>query len=126
MAQLADKKPNSRAMFNGLRDIGPSNVVTHSAELRRLARNRIVELGITYATVDELAGFPQRYTSKLLCDPPLHKLTADTMFALLGALALLPRLEPDDITLAKLRQRSEWIPRRRNGPQYVPRGAVAT
>lgn len=103
----------------------PSNVVTHCAELRRLARTRIDELGITYASVDELAGFPDRYTSRLLCEPPMRKLTVNSMFALFGALALFPSFESDDATLARLRQRPDWIPRRRNGPQYVPRKTVA-
>jgi hypothetical protein len=82
------------------------------------ARARIAELDITYDSVDELAGFPARFTGKLLAEPPMRGLTVATMFALLGALALDPVIEPNNERLEKLRRRTEWMQTRRAGPQY--------
>ena len=95
--------------------------VTHRAELIRLVRRRIAELDVTYESIDNICGFPSRYTSKLLCDPPIRGMSADSMFALLGALGLAALVQSDDVRLAALRQHHEWRPRRRNGPQYMPR-----
>ena len=40
--------------------------IAHYGQLLKVVRARIVELGIPYDTVDEIAGFPLRYTAKLL------------------------------------------------------------
>jgi len=48
-------------------------------------RARIRELGITYETVDELAGLPQNYTSKIMCSMKMPGKIA--LEALCGALA---------------------------------------
>jgi hypothetical protein len=57
-------------------------------------RHRIAEIDLTYESADELAGFCSRYTSKLLCDPPMRRMTADSMFALMGAVGLALELVP--------------------------------
>jgi hypothetical protein len=101
----------------------PGAAVNHAADLRRLIRKRIVELGITYSTVDSVAGLPSRYCSKLLCEPPLRNLTVPTLILLFGALGL--RLASDEATVAKLRQRHDWMPRRLDGPQYMPRDVTS-
>lgn len=38
----------------------------HYAAFVKLCRLRIEQLGISYETLDEICGFPTRYTSKLL------------------------------------------------------------
>lgn len=97
------------------------NAATCAIEIRQAVRTRITELGITYETVDEVAGFPARYTGKLLAEPPLRNLSLDSMFALLGAIALTPQLTHDEKRLEKLQKRMEWARRRREGPQYQPK-----
>lgn len=87
-------------------------------DVRHAARARIAELGITYDTVDAIAGFPDKYTSKLLCEPPLRNFSVDSMFSLLGAIALSPALQPDDKRLEKLRKRPEWLAPKLEGKQY--------
>jgi hypothetical protein len=62
--------------------------VTDYAAFVEMCRQRIFELGISYETVDALAGFPCRYTSKLMCGA--RTMSGHSMFTLLGALALTP------------------------------------
>ena len=72
-------------------------------------RARIRELGITYETVDELAGLPQNYTSKIMCSMKMPGKIA--LEALCGALAIgfVPVVDEDQA--ARLKDR--WIPRKR-------------
>ena len=119
LPKLADKQPIGSAMFNDLLNKGQAPTVTTAAELRQLLRDRVAELGITYATVDQLAGFPDRYVSRLLCEPPARNITIPTLITLLETLAL--KFTSDDVTLGKLRRRRDWVRRRREGPQYLPR-----
>jgi hypothetical protein len=88
-------------------------------ELLQVIRGRIRELGVPYATIDAIAGFSDRYTSKIMRGE--KRLTMTTMFALLGTIALYPRMEADEARLSALRKRGDWIARRRTGPQYMPR-----
>lgn len=118
-AELAKKRPIDRVMFNDLRDKRHPLDITSSADLRRLIRERIVQLGITYAVVDQVAGLPARYCSKILSEPPARNITVPVLLTLLGAIGL--SFVRDDETIVKLSQRHDWIPRQRNGPQYLPR-----
>ena len=86
--------------------------------VREAARARIAELGITYDTVDAIAGFTTRYTSKLLSEPPAREFTVESMFALLGAIALMPTLQPDNKRLERLEKRPDWKLVARDGVQY--------
>jgi hypothetical protein len=88
--------------------------------LVELIRQRIDELGISYETVDIIAGFSPRYTSKLLCNPPIRGLTVYSLFSFLGAIALAPTFQPDDAQLERLRRHSQWRLRQCKGPQYRP------
>lgn len=128
LAVISATRVNGFGIRSGARgpNLTPLPTVSPPAVLRRLLRNRIVELGITYATVDHVAGFPQRYTAKLLCEPPVRRLTMQTLLTLLDTLALVPAFQSNDIALDKLRRRHDWIPRQRNGRQYLPRDAVAS
>jgi hypothetical protein len=76
-------------------------------------RDRIVELDITYRTVDALAGFTETYTSKLLAPVPLKRMSVDSLFSILGALALVPKFESDQDRLQRLRRHRDWQKRRR-------------
>ena len=86
---------------------------THYAAALDVIRDRIVELDITYRTVDALAGFTETYTSKLLCNPPLKRMSVDSLFSILGALALVPKFESDQDRLQRLRRQPDWQKRRR-------------
>jgi hypothetical protein len=83
-------------------------------------RDRLCELNITLPVVDQVAGLPARYSSKLLAQWPCKGMGAISLFPILQALGLRLRLEPDDEGLAKLRTRSDWVEMARNGPRYRP------
>ena len=95
------------------------NGPTCAREFRDFCRARIRELGITYETVDEIAGFGVRGTTKYLAEPPLRKMSIDAMFQLLGAIALVQDLKPDDNRLKRLRNFNNWQQAKRVGPQYA-------
>jgi hypothetical protein len=88
--------------------------------LVRVLRSRVAEVNSTFANIDDLAGLTPRHTGKLLCDPPLKNLGIMSLFALLGALALRIKIEPDDAALARLRARASWTGMVRHGPRYRP------
>jgi hypothetical protein len=86
---------------------------THYAAVLDVIRDRIVELDITYRTVDALAGFTETYTSKLLAPSQLKRMSVDSLFSILGALALVPKFESDQDRLQRLRRHRDWQKRRR-------------
>jgi hypothetical protein len=88
---------------------------THYAAVLDVIRNRIIELELAYPTVDVLAGFTDTYTSKLLCNPPLKRMSVDSLFSILGALALVPKFESDQDRLQRLRQHRDWQKRAGQG-----------
>jgi hypothetical protein len=45
-------------------------LVRNEDDLLAAIRARLIELNITYETLDSVAVLPERYASKLLCDPP--------------------------------------------------------
>lgn len=92
---------------------------TCAREVIEAARARIVELNLSYESVDELAGFTTRYVSKIMSGK--RTLTLPTMFALLGALALEPVLTPNARRVAVLQGFSAWKAVQRRGRQYRPR-----
>jgi hypothetical protein len=86
--------------------------VSHYAEVLKVIRARVAELDISAETVDEIAGFPARYTSKVLAHPPIKNLSVFSLFSLLGAVALVPRLEHDAEMFARLKSR-DLLPKKR-------------
>jgi hypothetical protein len=86
----------------------------HYAAFVALCRQRIVELNITYATVDQICGFPDRYTAILLSGG--RRMSVWSFFTLTRALALLPQFAHDPAQLERLRDRSSWTPRRTRPP----------
>lgn len=58
------------------------------AQLIAVIRAWVVQLGVTYGSLDELAGLPERYVNKLLRPVPIKGLNRFSMGPLLGALGL--------------------------------------
>ncbi len=73
--------------------------------LRKCFRRRIAELGITYETVDEIAGYPLRYTAKVMSDDPLKGMGIMSIEAMLGVLGLKLVVVEDGDALALVRNR---------------------
>lgn len=57
-------------------------------ELIDALRERVRELNVSHATLDDVAGLPARYVSKLLADPAPKRLGLTSMGPLLGALGV--------------------------------------
>ena len=96
---------------------------THYRAFLQIIRDRIVELELACPTVDALAGFTDTYTSKLLCNPPLKRMSVDSLFSILGALALVPKFESDQERLQRLRQHRDWQKRKSRRP--IPKQSAA-
>ena len=65
--------------------IEPITVITDYRGLVTALRRRIVELGTSMESVDEVAGLPARYTSKLLSRNNKTSLGQTSMGPILGA-----------------------------------------
>jgi hypothetical protein len=90
------------------------------ARLIDVLRARLCELNITLPVVDQVAGLPARYSSKLLAPWPCKSMGALSLFLVLQALGLRLLLVPDDEALARLRARSDWVEMVRRGPRFRP------
>lgn len=77
-------------------------------------RARILELGLTHATVDALSGLPDGYCSKLMCG--MKRPGPIAIDALCGALAIGFVPVVDETQQALVRDR--WVPRKR--PLFGP------
>ena len=95
--------------------IEPITVITDYRGLVTALRRRIVELGTSMESVDEVAGLPARYTSKLLSRNNKTSLGQTSMGPILGALGLKLALLHDDEALAKVIDRLP--PRSTRGPK---------
>jgi hypothetical protein len=98
---------------------GAVGTVEHYGAFVRLCRARIDELGVTYETVDELAGFSARYTATIRSNS--GSCSVYSLFTLARTLALLPVFQHDAAELERLRRRSAWIKMQRRGPRYRSR-----
>jgi hypothetical protein len=88
--------------------IEPLAIVTDYRGLVAALRQRIVELGTGMESVDEVAGLPARYTSKLLSTnvrPGKPNLGPISLGPLLKALGLKLALVADEDALAEVRDR---------------------
>lgn len=77
-------------------------------------RARRDEVGITFETLDEIAGWPGRYGSKLMCDPPVRNLGWSSMGLALGSLGTMLLMVEDEEQIRRVQGR--WI-RRERPPQ---------
>jgi hypothetical protein len=80
-------------------------VIGNEQEMLALIRARIDELGITYATLDAIAGLPDGYAGKLLADRPLRRAGPLALSLILGALGYGVQLFEDEDALRKVRRR---------------------
>ena len=69
--------------------------VTNYAELVKAIRDRVDELGTTYASVDAAAGLQENYFAKLVMPLPPRRMCAFTTFLILQALGLKVILTED-------------------------------
>ncbi len=65
-------------------------------------RRRGVELNTTYEGIDDLAGLPLRYTSRLFAPVPLRSIGPQSFGPLLGALGLKLVIVEDTALMAKV------------------------
>ena len=72
-------------------------IIRNEAELLAAIRARCAELQITYETLDVVAVLPERYASKLLCDPPIKHMGALTLWNILGTLGFEISLVATDV-----------------------------
>lgn len=71
-------------------------------ELHALIRARVGSLGVTFETVDAIAGLPSRYATKLLSPVPMKAIGKISLGPLLGALGLKLIVAVDDEALARI------------------------
>lgn len=83
----------------------PLATVRDYAGLIEAIRVRRAELNVTLEVVDDVAGTCSRYSSKLLCDPPMKHLGAISLGPILGALGLALVVVEDIETLDRVRSR---------------------
>ena len=89
-------------------------VVDHHEALLDALRRRVAELGLTLETVENIAGLPVGYASKVLSDPPQKRMNAFTWFLVAQALGLRMVLE-EDLELAE-QMRGRWRKRHNKKP----------
>ena len=63
------------------------------------------ELRITNETIDAVAGLPNGYASKLLCEPPMQRMGALSLGLILGAMGYSIQLIEDAEALARVKGR---------------------
>ena len=98
-------------------------VAEHYAAFVKLCRLRIEQLGITYETVDAIAGFPARYTATLMSGG--KAMSVYSMFTMARVLALMPAFHHDGEQHALLAAREDWIRLRRKGPRWRAKHGLA-
>ena len=82
-------------------------------ELISVLLERQDELNISAATVDAIAGLPDRYTGKVLSFTPIKNLGPTSLSAILGALGLgIVRIEIAEDPQAAALVAGRWVPRR--------------
>ena len=86
------------------------------AALLAAVRARMAETGITYATLDHIAGTSAGYAQKILGPRPVKTFGPVSMSLILGALALKVTLSVDEE--AEERMRPRWVPRE-TGPVHL-------
>jgi hypothetical protein len=80
-------------------------------DLVQAVRARRDELGITHETIDEIAGLPSGYCSKLLAPEPMKGLGPISIPAILGALGVALVLVEDTAQVERVSPR--WTKRKR-------------
>lgn len=105
-------------------DATPSlGIVRSYSDLVAVIRARMIELDVTLATVDHIAGLPTNYASKLLGPNPAKRLGIMSFEAVLGAVGLKLIAIEDDEALARVRHR--LVKRRKRLPLQARPSASA-
>lgn len=102
-----------------------AQIIRNREQLIAVLHERREELNISFEVLDELAGLPARYSSKLLAPRPLKNVGPMALGALLGALALGIAevvIVEDPAQAARIRHR--WTKRTRHGPRRKPTQCV--
>ena len=76
----------------------------------------MVELEISYSTLDQLAGWTDTYATKLLAEEPKRHLGPMSLDAILGATGLKLALIEDPAKLEKARRHRDFMPRKSRKP----------
>jgi hypothetical protein len=91
-------------------------IIKNFADLQVALRQRAEQLNVPRREIDELAGLPAGYASKLLGKKPVRRFGAMSFEVMLAALGLRLRLEEDPAAMervhARLRPRISWSPHR--------------
>jgi hypothetical protein len=96
-------------------------VIRSRDELLQVLRARRDELDLSHGTIDGISGACDGYTGKLLCDPPVRGFGAESLAAILGALALrMVRVEIIEDPQQAERVRARWKPRQRKPTRRAP------
>jgi len=93
-------------------------LITSMPELVEALRERRDTLDISNETIDAIAGFPERYTSKLLAPRAPRNLSYNSLGQILGALGVALQVVEDFEQAAKVRGR--WSKRKPQGSRYRP------
>ena len=87
------------------------DAVRSMRDIVQVFRDRIRALGITYATVDSIAGLADGYTAKVLSEPPQKAIGGKAMVLIAGALGIcfVPIVDHQQAALVQGR----WTQRKR-------------
>jgi hypothetical protein len=80
-------------------------------DLRAILRARFTELGVSFETVDHVAGLPQRYTAKVLGLQPTRNFGQISLDALLGTAAIMLIAVRDAEALARVQSQLKPLER---------------
>jgi hypothetical protein len=92
-------------MTSSLDRIPPGAIVGEYADedaLIALLRERAAQLGLSYRVIDEIAGFGENYTGKILADTRMKTLTVSSLLAIAGVLAIRGQFVVDDRQLRRM------------------------
>jgi hypothetical protein len=110
------------------RIIGEVTGATGYGGLIAVLRSWVCQLDTSYESIDELAGWEGRYTSKVLGPSHIKAIGRKTMGKLLGALGLKLIVAADEAALARIKQRlvpNRWPPGRRATQRHKVMEAAA-
>ncbi len=77
----------------------------HLGELLGVIRDRVAELGVTHETLDAASGLQSGYSSKLLCHPPMRRISPFFMFIVLEALGLEMQITESPEAMERMQSR---------------------
>jgi hypothetical protein len=89
----------------------PLAIMRTTDDLRALLRRRVLDLNISFETLDHIAGLQTRYSAKLLALEPTKHIGPISFEALLGALGLMLVALEDAEALARVQRRLQPLQR---------------